>query len=276
MELRILKDLFALFSITLPIRYTQKQIDMTVSVISNYFSSKKISVEPFKIKQGKRTYTSLFVNSPKNRESIIIAALDTPSFEIFCNKHSYLDIKKNLRRKRNSLIISIFLSIFFITFIIIMTLHSNFNSNFSKGIFVIVIGVIVILTSWISSEHAVRHNDPNNCSLAISMKLLENHPDAGLILVDGFYQNIGLSFLIESHTWLKNKHCLFIGEIDTHTQLSIYHNNSPQLRNNALSQFNNLDYYVMMNYKQHRFGINQNDIDFEVLSNLSTKIEKEL
>ena len=36
MENRILKDLFALFTIATPTRYTQSQIDKAVAVISNY------------------------------------------------------------------------------------------------------------------------------------------------------------------------------------------------------------------------------------------------
>ena len=276
MKNRILKDLFALFTITVPIRYTQNQIDKSVAVIKNYFKSKNIQVDIFKKQKEKRTYTSLLINSPESKEKILIAALDTPSMGIFFKKYDYLDAKKNLSKKRTSLTISILLSTLFISLIIVMTLTLNLTSNFSKAFFVITVGIIAILTSWISSEHTVRHNEPNDCSLALCAKLLENHQDIGLILVDGFYQNVGLSFLLESNVWLKNKHCLFIGEIDTSTHLCIYHNDSPQLTNNVLSKFNNLVFYAMIEPKQNSFEIGQKTIDFEELEKLYILIEKEL
>ena len=276
MENRILKDLFALFTIATPTRYTQSQIDKAIAVISNYCESKKIPFKTFKKKQDKRTYTSLLINSPENKNKILIAALDTPSMGLLNNKYDYLDNKENLKKKRNSLTISIVLSILIISCIIVLTLHANLSSNSSKSIFVIIVGLIVLLSSWISSEHAVRHNEPNDCALDIAMKLLENHPDIGLILVDGFYQNVGISFLLNSNKWLQNKHCIFIGEIDTSARLCTYANTSPQLANNALSQFKHLIFYAMTDFQKSKINFRRCEVDFNILENMYQLLEKEL
>lgn len=276
MENRILKDLFALFTIATPTRYTQNQIDKAVAVISNYCESKEIPFKTFKKKQDKRIYTSLLINSPESKDKVLIAALDTPSMGLLNSKYDYLDNSKNLKKKRNSLTISILLSILFISCIIVLTLNTNLSSNFSKSIFVVIVGIIVLLSSWISSEHAVRHNEPNDCALAIAMKLLENHSDVGLILVDGFYQNVGLSFLLNSNKWLQNKHCIFIGETDTSAQLCTYNHTSPQLANNALSQFKHLKFYAMTDFQKNKINFRRCEVDFDILENMYKLLEKEL
>ena len=99
MENRILKDLFALFTIATPTRYTQNQLDKAVAVISNYCESKEIPFTTFKKKQDKRIYTSLLINSPESKDKVLIAALDTPSMGLLNSKYDYLDTKKNLKKK---------------------------------------------------------------------------------------------------------------------------------------------------------------------------------
>lgn len=108
------------------------------------------------------------------------------------------------------------------------------------------------------------------------MKLLENHPDIGLILVDGFYQNVGISFLLNSNKWLQNKHCIFIGETDTSAQLCTYTNTSPQLANNALSQFKHLTFYAMTDFQKNKIKFRRCEIDFNILENMYLLLEKEL
>ena len=108
------------------------------------------------------------------------------------------------------------------------------------------------------------------------MKLLENHPDIGLILVDGFYQNVGISFLLNSNKWLQNKHCIFIGEIDTSARLCTYANTSPQLANNALSQFKHLIFYAMTDFQKSKINFRRCEVDFNILENMYQLLEKEL
>ena len=83
-------------------------------------------------------------------------------------------------------------------------------------------------------------------------------------------------FLLNSNKWLQNKHCIFIGETDTSAQLCTYNHTSPQLANNALSQFKHLKFYAMTDFQKNKINFRRCEVDFDILENMYKLLEKEL
>lgn len=205
-------DLFTLFSVGFPVRWTVRQRKKCAGGISRFAAESGMEAETVCLKRNGSEYFSVLINRPEGRDIVMISALDTPQMRMF-HDHS-ASWSGNIRSRRTGAVTGILGAAALMSAVIYLTVQMNSIQLSARPAVLGVIALLTILSIILSRGVACRVNDSLNSSLAAAFWILGNHTDYGLIMVDGVFNGAGMAALADRYSFLKDKRIVYIDALD--------------------------------------------------------------